>query len=237
MLAIYAADPTLPPLDADMSTADLYRSILKEFGRREARKAVGDYVHGRELDEKGPGSPSTARDRRTRHVLNPPRTSSIEQELGTDLKALDEQLHGHGQSPPGAGQRVIGEFFFVHAPEARMTVHDGKSRREYEFLHATFVECLVARRVIDKLCEVGEGVRQGGADPLTHRTTCFLHCFSTSHWPPGTPPSPSPNRSPAALPGAQRTQLLDTLEMLLEMYRDRHGSGCPLCEAPPPRTD
>lgn len=222
MLAIYAADPTLPPLDADMSTADLYRSILKEFGRREARKAVGDYAHGHELDEK-------VQDHLDRLAIaalamfNRGRQDISEDELGTDLKALDERLMGRAR-PDEAGQRVIGEFFFVHAPEARMTAHDGKSRRSYEFLHATFVEYLVARRVMDELCEVAAKAfvgRRGPSDPQDDLLFALL-----SHQPLAARNSTLTfaEQIAAALPGAQRTQLLDTLEMLLEMYRDRHGS-------------
>lgn len=88
-------------------------------------------------------------------MFNRGRQDISEDELGTDLKALDERLMGRSR-PDEAGQRVIAEFFFVHAPEARMLAsptgeegrgpRGGQPRRNDEFMHATFGEYLVASR-------------------------------------------------------------------------------------------
>ncbi len=57
-----------------------------------------------------------------------------------------------GEQAP-AGERLLGEFFFVHAPEATAA----QVRRGYEFLHATFAEYLVATKVVEVLTDVAEG--------------------------------------------------------------------------------
>jgi hypothetical protein len=106
-----------------------------------------------------------------------------EEELGADIAALDPDQRPTGKYRPGeAGQRVIGEFFFVHAAEARpLTGPDepgaGREsqvrpretpRRSYEFLHATFGEYLVASRVMSELAEVAARAfvgRRGHTDP------------------------------------------------------------------------
>jgi hypothetical protein len=233
MLAIYAADPALPPLDADLSTADLYRSLLEEFGRREARKGLGDYARGPEVNKR-------VQDHIDRLAIaalamfNRGRQDISEDELGTDLKALDERLMGRSR-PDEAGQRVIAEFFFVHAPEARMLTSPtgisglgppgGQRRRTYEFMHTTFGEYLVASRVMAELSEVASKAfagRRGPSDPqddllfalLSHQTLAARKSILTFA-----------EQIAAALPSEDRQQIRDVLEMLLETYRDRHGSG------------
>ena len=232
MLAIYAADPALPPLDADLSTADLYRSLLEEFGRREARKALGDYARGPEVDKR-------VQDHLDRlavaalAMFNRGRQDISEDDLGTDLKALDERLMGRSR-PDEAGQRVIAEFFFVHAPEARMLTSPtgiagrgpsgGQPRRTYEFMHATFGEYLVASRVMAELSEVATKAfagRRGPSDPqddllfalLSQQTLAARKSILTFA-----------EQIAAALPPGDRRQIRDVLEMVLETYRDRHGS-------------
>jgi hypothetical protein len=165
MLALYAADRTTPPLDDDTATAELYRRLLDEFARREAAKdlGLGHDPSPEELEQQ-------AQDHLDRlavaalGMFNRGRQDIGEEELGKDLEALEPRLMERSR-PIAAGQRIIGQFFFVHAPEARtfsgQQRRGGQLQRAYEFLHATFGEYLVARRVMDELIKVA---RKASAD-------------------------------------------------------------------------
>jgi hypothetical protein len=239
MLAIYAADPALPPLDADMATADLYQRLLESFARREAAKDAGHDLHGEELDER-------VRDHLDRlevaalAMFNRGRQDIGEEELSADLAALDPNPRMAARSSPAEmGQRVIGEFFFVHAAEARpltgpsepyadeagMPSRREPPRRTYEFLHATFGEYFVATRIMSELTEVTArafaGLR-GPADPDDDLLYALL-----AHQPLAARKSTLTFAQEifAGLRTKGRGQLLEVLEMLLGGYRHRHDSN------------
>jgi hypothetical protein len=229
MLALYAADRELPPLDADIATAELYRRLLDGFARREAGKDVG-LGHDPSPDE----LEQRVRDHLDRlavaalGMFNRGRQDISEEELGKDLEALEPRLMDRFRRVE-AGRRIIGQFFFVHAPEARTIAgqqsRNGLPQRAYEFLHATFGEYLVARRVMDELIEVAEKAfvgRRGASKPdddLLHAllsaqllavrqsTLGFAYeIFSES-------------------PFDERGRLLEVLEMLIATFRNRHDSN------------
>jgi hypothetical protein len=225
MLALYAADRTLPPLDEEMETAELYRRLLEGFARREAAKELG-LGH----------DPSPADlDQRIRNHLerlaiaalgmfNRGRQDISEAELAKDLEVLAPQQMERSRP----GQRIVGEFFFVYAPEARTLDGDeernGQPRRAYEFLHATFGEYLVARRVIDAVVEVTgtafTGLRGRGElhddmlfALLSHQVLAARRSmldFASEIF--------------AVLPDDARPQVLETLEQLLSTCRNRRGA-------------
>jgi hypothetical protein len=169
MLALYTADPALPALDAGMSAVEFCRRLLGEFARREARRNTRDYV-GTELEHH-------VQDHLDRlavaalGMFNRGRQHISEDELGADLAALHNGLLGSPR-PNEAGQRVIGEFFFVHAaeartptsaseadcssPERRLVASSGQAHRSYEFLHAIFAEYLVASHLMAELLDIAE---------------------------------------------------------------------------------
>lgn len=174
MLTLYAADPALPPLSPDLASADLYQRLLESFCRREAAKALGANPPHDQVT-------MCMRDHLDRlavaalAMFNRGRQDISEEELGTDLAVLDPHLMDRSR-PAEAGQRIIGEFFFVHAPEAQMLTGPagagqanlslrGARRRSYEFLHATFGEYLVAHRVMSELVEMA-------AKALAHPIDC-----------------------------------------------------------------
>ncbi|WP_285503768.1 AAA family ATPase [Actinokineospora sp. NBRC 105648] len=147
MLALYAADPTSPRLDEDLSTAALYERIFDSFARREVLKHAEHPPHGDALTkavedqiERLSIAALAMFNRGSQHVS--------EADLEADLRHLcaDRAV---------AGERVLGEFFFVHAPEAIERV----KVRSYEFLHATFGEYLVARYVVHELRRVALAAR------------------------------------------------------------------------------
>jgi hypothetical protein len=228
MLALYAADPDLPPLGEDMATAELYRRLLDGFARREAGKDVG---LGR--DPSPDELAQRARDHLDRlavaalGMFNRGRQDISEEELGRDLEALEPRLMERSR-PAEEGQRIIGEFFFVHAPEARTTdgqrARGGRPQRAYEYLHATFGEYQVARRVMDELVDVAVKAfsgRRGPAEPddgllfalLSHQVLAVRQSmldFTREIF--------------ADLGETVRQQVLETLEFLVRAYRKRHRS-------------
>ncbi|MGH7914012.1 MAG: NACHT domain-containing protein, partial [Candidatus Binataceae bacterium] len=237
ILALYAADPALPPLDADLATADLYQRLLESFSRREAAKALGPNTRPGDLDDQ-------VQDHLERLAIaalamfNRGRQDISEKELGADLDALDPRLKERSQSVE-AGQRIIAEFFFVHAAEARPLTGPveleaataGQSslreppRRSYEFLHATFGEYLVAYRVISELVDVAAKAfagRRGSADPdddllyalLSHQVLAARK--STLNF---------AEEIFNSIQGKDREHVLDVLEILLASYRRRHSSN------------
>lgn len=246
MLALYVANPALEPLDdIGLTIAELYRRLLTGFARREAAKELVRDPSGSsppvgglrpdELEER-------ARDHLERlavaalGMFNRGRQDIGEEELGTDLAALDLRLVERTR-PAETGQRIIGEFFFVHAPQALPLTGAGVgmasgrgtgevSLRAYEFLHATFGEYLVARQVMDELFDAAEkafaGRRgRGPADPDDDRLYALL-----SHQ------ALAARRSMLDFAreictdtsARERGQVLELLELLLGTYRNRHGS-------------
>jgi hypothetical protein len=238
MLAIYAADPALPRLTADLATADLYHRLLESFARREAAKDAGQHLRGDDLDQR-------LQDHLDRLAIaalamfNRGRQDIGEEELGTDLAALSADAPlARRPRPVEAGRRVIGEFFFVHAAEAQpltgpggaepdraaATSHREPPRRSYEFLHATFGEYLVASRVMSEIAEVAARAfagRRGPADPDDDLLYALL-----SHQPLAARQSTLTFAEEvfASMHGEDRRHVLEVLEMLIGTYRHRHGS-------------
>ena len=227
MLALYAADPKLPPLDEDMPTAELYRRLLDEFARREAGKELG---FGRDP------SPDQLEQRVTDHLdrlavaalgmFNRGRQDVSEEDLGKDLDVLGlwpMERSRHAE----AGQRIIGQFFFIHAPEAR-TVSDrqapGGERRTYEFLHATFGEYLVARRVMDEIVDVAAKAFSGRRGPTDPDDDLLFALLSHQVLPVRQSTLGFAREIFADLDDTIRQQVLETLEILVRTYRNRHGS-------------
>ncbi len=166
MLALYGADPESPPLDPDLASAELYQRLIETFCRREAVKVLGPHPARDEVETR-------MRDHLDRleiaalAMFNRGRQDIGEEELGADLSVLDPRLMERSR-PRQVGQRIIGEFLFVHAPEARLVggrdaagaapdasrpTLRAPPRRRDEFLPSTFGEYLVAPRVMSGLVE------------------------------------------------------------------------------------
>ncbi|MGC4846426.1 NACHT domain-containing protein [Micromonospora sp. DT15] len=237
MLALYAADPLAPEVDEGLSTTLLYQRLLDNFARREvAKKSVR--LHPRDFE--------IAVEQQLRRLaiaalgmFNRGTQRITEVQLGSDLAALGEHTEQLVR-PDEVGQRLLGEFFFVHAAEATIlgagdrtsaddrsvAVSAGRYRaeRSYEFLHATFGEYLVARQVIDLLMDVAEaalGGKRGRREPEDDLLFALL-----SHQ------VLSVRRSTLAfaadlfetLEGEDRDDVLQLLQLLFGAFRQRRDS-------------
>lgn len=208
MLALYYADSPAPVV-GNLSKAELYERLLDTYARREVTKKAGRTLHGREAEsalEEQLRRLSTA----ALGMFNRGRQDITEADLGADLESLGE---------PADGDRVLGEFFFVHAAEARV----GSVRRCYEFLHATFGEYLVAARVVEVLRDVAEGAfgRRREHDPEDDLLFALLsHQPLAIQW----PILGFIGERLKALDQAERDQVVRTLDLLVGTYRSRKPS-------------
>jgi len=143
MLALYDADGNaLQRNTGTIGKAELYERLLIRFARREITKDREERSDGN-LAEEVEGELE-----RLSIVALAMFNRGVqwirEHELDHDLTALlgAEPKRDGVREPLGAGEAVLGRFFFVQRAEA---VRDEKTLRTYEFLHATFSEYLVAR--------------------------------------------------------------------------------------------
>ncbi|MGM1058209.1 NACHT domain-containing protein [Saccharothrix sp. Mg75] len=159
MLAIYAADPTTPVLEEGTSKSVLYERIFDNFARREvSKRSVPPGDVEAEVEEQVHRLSVAALAMVNRGVQH-----LREADLQADLEALEVVSRGAS----GQGKRLLGEFFFVHTAEANL-LGDDTAERAYEFLHATFVEYLVARFVVRALrvaADAAYGGKFGAREP------------------------------------------------------------------------
>ncbi len=202
MLALYFADPAVE-LRADLSTPELYRRLLRAYAEREVAKQHGA------LRPQARDAEVTALLRRLAvaalGMVNRGRQSITEAELTADLDALDEEP---------AGDRVLGEFFFVH------TAQSG-DRRAYEFLHLTFAEYLVANHVVDVLTDVAATTFRRGGKPVPDDDLLFA---LLSHEPLSAQPPILTFAKERLDSHPERDEVCRTLRLLIRDYTHRPPS-------------
>ena len=242
MLAIYAADPTMAPIDPELGTAELYRRLIDGFAQREAAKDLDRDPRAGTPGGRGDNREQRAADHRSRleiaalGMFNRGRQDIGEEELGHDLEVIEPRLMTRWR-PTEAGRRIIAEFFFVHAPEARVDARPDAPepgyqagpppgpRRSYEFLHATFGEYLVAQRILDELADIAAKAHAGrrgvvepddsllfallSMQPLAARRSVIEFAADISR----------------KLPEGERARIVDVLEVLLGGYRSPRATG------------
>jgi hypothetical protein len=166
-------------------------------------------------------------------MFNRGRQDISESEIGEDLRNLRSIPQGTYTSVE-LGQRLVGEFFFIHAAQARPRAlpdaltdrpsDDSAARRCYEFLHSTFAEYFVASRVVNELVDIAESMRisrRRRREPDDDLLFALL-----SHYP------LTVRRSTldfvkdlfSTLSHEERNHVLGVLEMLIGSYRRRRGS-------------
>ncbi|GAB3828265.1 hypothetical protein GCM10027610_012840 [Dactylosporangium cerinum] len=213
MLALYAADPTVPVLEAGVSATELYRRLFESFAWRE--------VGNRPQPPPPQHRAAAVRERLDRlsvaafAMFNRGRQEVTGAELAADLVALrmaDTDVLGD-RTP---GQRLLGEFFFVHVAEA---VTRDEARRAYEFLHATFGEYLIARRVVDVLAETAERAFTGRFAPHEPDDTLLFALLSHEALAVRRPTLAFVRDLFATLPEADRCNIPQLLNALLADYR------------------
>jgi hypothetical protein len=233
MLAIYWADIKEPVDDGDLSLTALYRRLLTSFAEREAHKKAGTAVRGRALKE-------AVADQLYRlsvaaiGMFNRGRQDITESELGADLLGLQDG--DTTTEKESLGQRVLGEFFFVHAAEARVRVEGRDIRRCYEFLHATFGEYLIASLVTETVADVADaafGGTRGRREPVDDLLFALLSHQSIAS---RQPILKFADELLHAMRERDRTRISQTLEVLAQRYdrrltSRRHSGYRPLPES------
>ncbi|BEL06482.1 hypothetical protein Q0Z83_046730 [Actinoplanes sichuanensis] len=233
MLAIYWADLNEPVEDGDLSLTALYRRLMTSFAVREVHKKPDARLRGTALDE-AVAEQLYRLSIAAIGMFNRGRQDITESELGTDLVGLRDGDAAAGTE--SLGQRVLGEFFFIHAAEARVRVEGREVRRCYEFLHATFGEYLIASLVTETLADVADaafGGSRGRREPVDDLLFALLSHQSIA------------SRQPIldfagelldAMPERERSQISQTLEVLAQGYdrrlmSRRHSGYRPLPES------
>jgi hypothetical protein len=218
MLAIYWSDPE-QTIDGELTLSGLYQRLLTNFAVREVRKKAGTHLRGPALDE-AVAEQLYRLSIAAIGMFNRGRQDITESELGADLHGLDPD-GGTAVDAESAGQRVLGEFFFIHAAEAQVRVEQREVRRCYEFLHATFGEYLIASLVVETLADVAD-TTFGGARGRRRPTDDFLFALLTHQ----TLASRQPILEFAGellrdVPGRTREHIARTLELLIQGYDRR----------------
>lgn len=217
MVALYSADPTLPPIDNGLSSTTLYRRLLENYAWRESAKPAQ-----RETDE----LPEFVR--KQLHQLsvaafamfNRGRQDVTDAELGDDLAWL--------RATPPAGRRteaarqLTAQFFFIYT--AQSAVENDQTYYSYEFLHTTLGEYLIAREVVEALRDTATSLnsRRGNKEPdddllfalLSHRCLATRRSILTFV-----------EDSLAALDEVERGHIRLVLDTLIVQCRNRHDSG------------
>ncbi|WP_433061495.1 NACHT domain-containing protein [Dactylosporangium sp. CS-033363] len=217
MLAVHLADPDSPEMTADLSTAGLYRRLLVGFARREVLKATSGSLDASALDR-------GVRDHVRRlavaafGMFNRGRQDIAETELANDLASLSVSARDAERS----GRAVLGEFFFVHASQARGSA-PGDVHRRYEFLHATFGEYLVAAEAVETLRRLARDADESYGDDVNDgRLRALL-----SHQPLSTRRATLTFAAEmiAEIPADERERLAVTLERLVRAVRQPRYPG------------
>lgn len=218
MVALYSADPNLPPIDPNLSRTTLYRRLLENFARRESSKSA--HRQGAELAE-------SVREQLRRlsiaalGMFNRGRQDVTDVELGDDLAALDLATSGTARRTEAA-RNLTTQFFFIYT--AQSLVASEQTYHSYEFLHATLGEYLVAREVVETLRDTTESAmsRRGFKDPDDDLLFALLshQCLATRR---------SILSFAAEILGdldrTEREGITRVLDTLISRCRRRHGSG------------
>lgn len=216
MMALYVADPTVSALTDKLSSAELYGRLLHHFAQREAAKSPTALT--REQIEEFVDDQLRRLSTAALGMFNRGRQDITAEELGADLSALGKRTATHE-----LGQRVLGEFFFVYAAEARFLAAESPERR-YEFLHATFGEYLVASRLIEELAEVTDAAfsaRRGFREPEDDLLFALLSHEALAVRPPTLTFA---KELCAGLDQSERDRMLTVLDTLIADHRNRHGT-------------
>ncbi|WP_433061943.1 NACHT domain-containing protein [Dactylosporangium sp. CS-033363] len=215
MLALYAADPQNPELAAGVSTTELYRRLFDVFARRE--------IGNRATPPKPLDRDQAVREQLDRlsvaalAMFNRGRQHVTGAELAADLVSLG-MAQRDVPSDTLPGQRLLGEFFFVHIAEAQTK---DEQRRAYEFLHATFGEYLVARRIVGVLAETAEQTYSGSYGRREPDDNLLFALLSHQSLAVGKPILHFVRGLLAYLEPKERDWVPQLLDLLLSRYRQR----------------
>jgi hypothetical protein len=154
----------------------LYEGLLRQFAYREVRRHAGpegrDEARIKQLIEAELDVLAIV----AFSMFNRGAQSILLTALDRDLDALHPDSGPSTGSQWSDGERVVGRFFFIHEAEARTS--GGAVLRSYEFLHATFGEYLVARRIVREVRRIvalrrADEMRHGDHDGLLYTLLSF----------------------------------------------------------------
>lgn len=154
MLALYDADGNaLQSNSTDLRQSELYERLLKRFAEREVMKTnqrfdADDLANRIELELTQLALVAFGMFNRSRQWIT---DADLDSDLAVLLCADEPGSVLDLRAALTPGQLVVGRFFFVH--EAHAT-QDGRQRKTYEFLHATFGEFLMARLLARELTDM-----------------------------------------------------------------------------------
>lgn len=154
MLALYDADGNaLQSSSAELGQSELYEKLLVRFAEREVMK-TGEHLDADEFADRIEFE-LTQLALVAFGMFNRSRQWITDVDLDSDLSVLLRSGEPGTvldlRAPLTPGQLVVGRFFFIH--EAHAT-QDGRQRKSYEFLHATFGEFLMARLLARELTDM-----------------------------------------------------------------------------------
>nr|WP_199514123.1 hypothetical protein [Nucisporomicrobium flavum] len=139
------------------SEAAVYQQLLIDFTRRELRKSDRENRAVEAPPEPMVNAELWRLGIAAYGMFNRGRQFVSEVQLQKDLETLDPEGLSAQDDRPGLVQplsearRTIGRFFFIHTSE---TGEPDRSRKTYEFLHATFAEYLIAHHAVDRTREL-----------------------------------------------------------------------------------
>jgi hypothetical protein len=211
MLAVYAADPKSPKLDSGLSTSALYERIFDNFARREVQKHATPPLRGDEL-KRAVDDQLFRLSVAALAMFNRGLQHLRERDLRADLAALCQR----DDLADDEGKRILGEFFFVHSPEALVLTKE----RSYEFLHATFGEYLVARHVMSELAELADAA-YGGRRTRTPDDEMLFALLSHQAWIDRSSIIKFAQEIFGAMSGAEQGNIRRAVRELIQSYRHR----------------
>lgn len=180
MLAIYDADfetrtnalRRSGETDGGLDRTGLYDRLLRRFIRRELRKRRKPQKGQRAEESVYEKASDTERQAMENEEMKKLGVAALGMfvreklsltvgELDGDLQSMKARLPVYGQGRGRtlkSAEALLGSFFFLHKPEVRGDVEE--SEREFEFLHKTFYEFLLADLVLQYYADTLEKLRQ-----------------------------------------------------------------------------
>ena len=157
LLALYDSKGNALKLNIELTGAQLYDSLIRDFIEREQRKNA-NFLNYTEADRKKTVNRElqkisiAALGMYNRRVLFT-RDDELEKDLGFLLNSGEEDIISTEYGRLNESDMVLGRFFFIYRSHSKSTDSKDNKNSAYEFLHNTFGEFLTARFIVNELYE------------------------------------------------------------------------------------